>query len=85
MNIHRHSAAIVHHLQGTVLKISNRGQVILPHHKLLDGMREKGDKPVGTTLRGIGPTYEDKVGRRGVRIGTAEIYRQVEQFDEVGR
>ncbi|MCP4198677.1 MAG: adenylosuccinate synthase [Proteobacteria bacterium] len=55
-------------LQGTNLKISNRGQVILPHHKLLDGMREKGSKPVGTTLRGIGPTYEDKVGRRGVRI-----------------
>jgi adenylosuccinate synthase len=55
-------------LQGTNLKISNRGQVILPHHKILDGMREKGSKPVGTTLRGIGPTYEDKVGRRGVRI-----------------
>jgi adenylosuccinate synthase len=55
-------------LMGTTLKISNRGQVILPHHKLLDGMREKGDKPVGTTLRGIGPCYEDKVGRRGVRI-----------------
>ncbi len=54
------------------LMISNRAQVILPHHMVLDRLREESKSssvPVGTTLRGIGPAYEDKVGRRGVRIG----------------
>ncbi|MCA9535179.1 MAG: adenylosuccinate synthase [Myxococcales bacterium] len=53
------------------LKISDRAHVVLPQHKLIDGLREaaKGDDAIGTTKRGIGPTYEDKVGRRGVRMG----------------
>ena len=54
------------------LAISDRAHVILPHHLLLDKLREErksGSVPVGSTLRGIGPAYEDKVGRRGIRIG----------------
>ncbi len=59
-------------LANAVLAISNRAHVILPHHMILDRLREEkksSSVPVGTTLRGIGPTYEDKVGRRGVRMG----------------
>ncbi|MCU0661888.1 MAG: adenylosuccinate synthase [Myxococcota bacterium] len=54
------------------IAISDRAQVILPHHLILDSLREdrrSGSVPVGTTRRGIGPAYEDKVGRRGVRMG----------------
>jgi len=52
------------------LKISNRAHVILPYHKRIDIAREnlKGDKKIGTTGRGIGPSYEDKVSRRGIRF-----------------
>lgn len=51
------------------LVVSDRAHVVLPYHKALDAMREQKDDRIGTTKRGIGPTYEDKVGRRGVRIG----------------
>lgn len=51
------------------LVISQRAHVVLPQHKVLDGLRESGTRKIGTTKRGIGPAYEDKVGRRGVRIG----------------
>jgi adenylosuccinate synthase len=60
------------HLEAARLVISDRAQLILPHHLILDRLREEkrsGSVPVGTTLRGIGPSYEDKVGRRGVRVG----------------
>jgi adenylosuccinate synthase len=52
------------------LKISERAQVIMPYHKLIDNGREamKGDKKIGTTGRGIGPAYEDKATRRGIRF-----------------
>jgi adenylosuccinate synthase len=52
------------------LMISERAHVIMPYHKLVDHGREKmkGDKKIGTTGRGIGPTYEDKITRRGVRF-----------------
>ena len=53
------------------LSISDRAHLILPVHSLVDGLREAaaaGTK-IGTTRRGIGPCYEDKVGRRGVRVG----------------
>lgn len=59
-------------LEKASLAISDRAHVILPHHILLDRLREEkrsGSVPVGSTLRGIGPAYEDKVGRRGIRIG----------------
>ena len=50
------------------LYVSDRAHLTLPYHKLLDRAREKKEK-IGTTGRGIGPTYEDKYGRRGVRVG----------------
>ncbi|MEE2830709.1 MAG: adenylosuccinate synthase [Myxococcota bacterium] len=53
------------------LRISDRAHVILPYHKELDGLREdarEGTK-IGTTRRGIGPTYEQKVRRSGIRMG----------------
>jgi adenylosuccinate synthase len=56
---------------GDNLKISAACPLILPYHIALDQARErkKGDKKIGTTGRGIGPAYEDKVARRGVRLG----------------
>ena len=53
------------------LFISNRAHLIMPTHKLLDAASEraKGDKKIGSTLRGIGPTYMDKTGRNGLRVG----------------
>ncbi|ARS91105.1 adenylosuccinate synthase [Natrarchaeobaculum aegyptiacum] len=53
------------------VRVAERAHVILPYHRALDGIEEdeKEDLAAGTTKRGIGPTYEDKAGRRGVRIG----------------
>jgi len=52
------------------LLVSQRAHVVLPHHKLIDGLREaKSGGDIGTTKRGIGPCYEDKVARRGIRMG----------------
>ena len=50
------------------LYISDRAHLTLPCHKLLDRAQEQQQK-IGTTGRGIGPTYEDKYGRRGIRVG----------------
>ncbi len=49
------------------LRVSDRAHVVMPYHKLLDAASEKTQQ-IGTTGRGIGPTYEDKIGRRGVRV-----------------
>jgi adenylosuccinate synthase len=55
------------------VRVAERAHVILPYHRLLDGIEEDAksdsDLDAGTTGRGIGPTYEDKAGRRGVRVG----------------
>ena len=55
------------------VRVAERAHVILPYHRVLDGIEEDvksdDDLAAGTTGRGIGPTYEDKAGRRGVRIG----------------
>jgi adenylosuccinate synthase len=53
------------------LRISYKAHVIMPTHKILDAASEwsKGDKKIGSTLRGIGPTYREKIGRGGLRIG----------------
>ena len=55
------------------VRVARRAHAILPYHRVLDGIEEEvkseDDQEVGTTGRGIGPTYEDKAGRRGVRIG----------------
>jgi len=49
--------------------ISGRANIIMPYHKILDGAEEKflGDKKIGTTKRGIGPCYSDKISRNGIR------------------
>ena len=55
----------------TDLWISDRANVIMPYHKLLDGLQEeslKNEHKIGTTKRGIGPTYCDKIGRYGIRM-----------------
>jgi len=59
------------------LGISPACPVIMPYHELLDHAREKarGDNAIGTTGRGIGPAYEDKVSRRGIRI--SDLYKPV--------
>jgi adenylosuccinate synthase len=53
------------------LRVAERAHVIMPYHRVLDGAEEaaKEDLAAGTTGRGIGPAYEDKAGRRGVRVG----------------
>ena len=60
------------HAQGVAtagrLFLSDRAHLVLPYHKLLDRAHEKSQN-IGTTGRGIGPTYEDKIGRRGIRVG----------------
>jgi adenylosuccinate synthase len=56
---------------GTRLLVSDKAHVILPYHRELDVLSEarRGERKIGTTSRGIGPAYEDKIGRRGVRVG----------------
>jgi adenylosuccinate synthase len=51
------------------LLISDRSNIIMPYHKILDGAEENflGDKKIGTTKRGIGPCYSDKISRNGIR------------------
>lgn len=53
--------------------VSSRAHLILPYHRALDHTSEErlGNEKVGTTLRGIGPAYEDKAGRRGIRVADA--------------
>jgi adenylosuccinate synthase len=50
------------------LYISHKAHLIMPYHKLLDSISEKGDQKIGTTGRGIGPCYIDKYARKGIRI-----------------
>jgi adenylosuccinate synthase len=55
------------------VRVSSRAHLILPYHRALDHTSEErlGNERVGTTLRGIGPAYEDKAGRRGIRVADA--------------
>ncbi|MEO5925430.1 MAG: adenylosuccinate synthase [Bryobacteraceae bacterium] len=64
------------------LRISNRAHAIFPFHRLVEKMSEarEGRVAIGTTSRGIGPAYEDKIGRRGIRI--ADLY-DPESFREL--
>ena len=57
------------------LLISRKAHLILPTHRLIDAASEKakGAKKIGSTLKGIGPTYMDKTGRNGIRIGDLEF------------
>lgn len=53
------------------LMISPAAHVVFPYHRMLDKLEEaaRGDNPIGTTSRGIGPAYQDKVARHGIRMG----------------
>lgn len=59
-----------HQISTDNLRISDRAHVILPYHIVLDQLQEdeKGDKKIGTTIKGIGPAYMDKASRVGIRI-----------------
>src|ERR1700750_857042 len=56
---------------GKRLMISRKAPLILPYHRDLDLLSEarRGERKIGTTSRGIGPAYEDKIARRGIRVG----------------
>ena len=65
------------------LLISRKAHLILPTHRLIDKASElsKGKKKIGSTLKGIGPTYMDKTGRNGLRIGDLELDGWEEKFN----
>jgi len=65
------------------LYISDRAHLVLPYHKLLDG-ESSASKEIGTTGRGIGPAYEDKIARRGVRVLDLRHPARVRQLVERG-
>jgi len=72
-------AALLEEMDGLVergidmagLRISDRANLIMPYHRLLDGLEEeaRGGHAIGTTRRGIGPAFADKVARLGIRVG----------------
>ena len=66
----------------TKLLISRKAHIILPTHRLLDAASEKmkGKLKIGSTLKGIGPTYMDKTGRNGLRIGDLEMQDWKERY-----
>jgi adenylosuccinate synthase len=66
----------------TKLLISRKAHIILPTHRLLDAASEKmkGKSKIGSTLKGIGPTYMDKTGRNGLRIGDLEMQDWKERY-----
>ena len=64
------------------LLISRKAHLILPTHRLLDAASEanKGKAKIGSTLKGIGPTYMDKTGRNGIRVGDLEMNNWKEKY-----
>ncbi|HNU60404.1 MAG TPA: adenylosuccinate synthetase, partial [Aquaticitalea sp.] len=64
------------------LLISRKAHIILPTHRLLDAASEasKGKAKIGSTLKGIGPTYMDKTGRNGIRVGDMEMADWKEKY-----
>ena len=65
---------------GDHLIVSDRAHVILSYHVLVDGLREQTNAALGTTKRGVGPCYEDKVGRRGLTMGGLRDLAKAEQI-----
>jgi len=70
-----------------VLLISRKAHLILPTHRLLDAASEKakGKDKIGSTLKGIGPTYMDKTGRNGMRVGDLELDNWKEVFEKLAQ
>ena len=71
----------------SILLVSRKAHLILPTHRLLDAVSEahKGKNKIGSTLKGIGPTYMDKTGRNGLRVGDLELDDFKERFDALSR
>ncbi|MBC8307769.1 MAG: adenylosuccinate synthase [Pelagibacterales bacterium] len=67
------------------LLISRKAHLILPTHRLIDAASEKskGKNKIGSTLKGIGPTYMDKTGRNGFRVGDLEAKNWIEKYSEL--
>ncbi len=67
------------------LFISRKAHIILPTHRLLDAASEtaKGKAKIGSTLKGIGPTYMDKTGRNGLRIGDIELSDFMDRYNNL--
>jgi len=67
---------------GPRLKISRKAHLIMPTHRVLDAASEaaKGKTKIGSTLKGIGPTYMDKTGRNGLRVGDIESPDFLEKY-----
>ena len=67
------------------LKISKKAHLILPSHRLLDAASEaaKGKSKIGSTLKGIGPTYMDKTGRNGIRVGDTLLSNWEEKYNQL--
>src|SRR6186713_2413907 len=66
---------------GNRLMVSDKAHLILPYHRELDLLSEarRGERKIGTTTRGIGPAYEDKIARRGIRVGDLADPQGLEQ------
>src|ERR1700758_963159 len=66
---------------GSRLVTSDKAHLILPYHRDLDLLAEarRGERRIGTTSRGIGPAYEDKIARRGIRVGDLANPKALEQ------
>jgi adenylosuccinate synthase len=67
------------------LYISRKAQLILPSHKYIDRVQEEalGENKIGSTLKGIGPTYQDKIGRFGLRVGDIQAPDFKERYNTV--
>jgi len=67
------------------LFISKKTQLILPTHRLLDAAYEKskGEKKIGSTLKGIGPTYQDKIARQGLRVGDIISHGFLDKYNKL--
>jgi adenylosuccinate synthase len=67
------------------LYISRKAQLILPSHKYIDRVQEEalGENKIGSTLKGIGPTYQDKIGRFGLRVGDIQAPDFKERYNVV--
>jgi len=77
-----------HHIDyKSKLLISKKAHLILPTHRLLDAASEtmKGKAKIGSTLKGIGPTYMDKTGRNGFRIGDLEFENWEEKYRNLAK
>lgn len=70
---------------GSNLLISKKAHLILPTHKILDKFSEesKGQHKIGSTLKGIGPTYMDKTGRNGLRMGDTQLANFNEKYSNL--